>query len=55
MTSNETAGYRSRYASRHVRHVRAMVYIEIDNPWWRENIPGILGATRNYTYLAKTL
>ena len=34
-TSKETAGYRSRLASRHVRHARALMHVMIANPRWR--------------------
>ena len=34
-TSKETASYRSRHASRHVSHARAMMHFEINNPQWR--------------------
>ena len=34
-TSKETAGSRSRHASRHVRHARAVMHVGIANPrWW---------------------
>ena len=33
--SKETASYRSRHASRHVRDARAGMYVGIANPWWR--------------------
>ena len=56
-----TAGKRSRHASRHVRHARAVMHAGIAN--WRfpfksaagENVPGIPGAcaTRNFAYLAR--
>ena len=53
--SKETAGYRSRYASRHVRDARAVMHVGIANPRRRGNVPGIPGAcaTRNFTYLAR--
>ena len=31
----EIASYRSRHASRHVRHARAVMHVGIDNPRWR--------------------
>ena len=34
-TSKEIASYRSRRASRHVRHARAVMHVRIDNPRWR--------------------
>ena len=34
-TSKETASYRSRHASRHVHHARAVVHVGIANPWWQ--------------------
>ena len=34
-TSNETASERSRHASRHVRHARAVMHVGISNPQWR--------------------
>ena len=34
-TSKETTSYRSRHASRHVRHARAVVHVGIANPRWR--------------------
>ena len=56
-----TAGKRSRHASRHVRHARAVMHVGIVN--WRfplrsaagENVPGIPGAcaTCNLTYLVR--
>ena len=33
--SKETAGKRSRHASRHVRHARAVMHVGIANPRWR--------------------
>ena len=33
--SKETASYRSRHASRHVRDARAVMHVGIDNPRWR--------------------
>ena len=33
-TSKQTASYRSRHASRHVRHARAVMHVGIANPWW---------------------
>ena len=54
-TSKETAGKRSRYASRHVRHARAVMHVGITNPRWRGNVLGIPGAcaTRSFTYLTR--
>ena len=54
-TSVEAASWRSRIASRHVRHARAVMNAGIANPRWRESVPGILGAcaNRNFTYLAR--
>ena len=34
-TSKETASQRSRHASRHVRHARAVMHVGIANPRWR--------------------
>ena len=34
-TSEEITSYRSRHASRHVRHARAVMHVGIANPWWR--------------------
>ena len=34
-TSKESASLRSRHASRHLRHVRAMMHVGIANPRWR--------------------
>ena len=34
-TSKETASYRSRHESRHVRHARAVMHVGIDNMRWR--------------------
>ena len=34
-TSKETACWRSRHASRHVRHARAVMHVGIANPRWR--------------------
>ena len=34
-TSKETASYRSRHASRHVRNARAVMHVGIANPWRR--------------------
>ena len=34
-TSKETASWRSRHASRHVRHARAVMHVGIANPRWR--------------------
>ena len=33
--SKETASWRSRHASRHVRDARAVMHVEIANPWWQ--------------------
>ena len=33
--SQKTASYRSRYASRHVRHARAVMHVGTDNPRWQ--------------------
>ena len=48
-TSKETAGYRSRHVSRHVRDARAVMHVGI------ENVPDIPGAyaTQEFTYLIK--
>ena len=35
LTSKETPSYRSRHASRHVRHARAVRHGGITNQWWR--------------------
>ena len=56
-----TAGKRSRHASRHVRHARAVMHVGIANQWFPlksaagENVPGIPGAcaTCNFTYLVR--
>ena len=56
-----TAGARSRHASRHVRHARAVMHVGIANLRFPlksaagENVPGIPGAcaTRNFTYLVR--
>ena len=56
-----TAGKRSRHASRHVRHARAVMHVEIVNKRFLlksaagENVPGIPGAcaTCNFTYLVR--
>ena len=47
-----TARKRSRHASWHVRHARAMMHVRIANP---PNVPGIPGAcaTRNFAYLVR--
>ena len=54
-TSKETAGWRSRHASRHVRHARAVMHVRIAYPQWRgkrsRNSRRI--HTRNFTYLAR--
>ena len=34
-TSKQTASWRSRHASRHVRHARAVMHVGIANPRWR--------------------
>ena len=34
-SSKETASYRSRHASRHVRHARVVMHVGIANPRWR--------------------
>ena len=54
-TSKETASLRFRHALWHVRHARAVMYVGIANPQWRENVPGIPGTCtiRNITYLVK--
>ena len=54
-TSKETASWRSRHASRHVRHARAVMHVGIANLRWRGNVAGIPGAcaTRNFTYLVR--
>ena len=54
-TSKETASYRSRQTSRHVRNACAVMHVGIANPWRRGNVPGIPGAcaTRNFTYLTR--
>ena len=53
--SKETARYRSRHASRHVRDARAVMHVGIVDPRWRGNVPGIPGACaiRNFTYLVR--
>ena len=54
-TSKETAILRSRHASRHVRHARAVMHVGIVNPrrrGKRSRIPGGC-AIRNFTYLAR--
>ena len=56
-----TAGERSRHASRHVRHARAVMHAGIANQRFHlksaagENVPGIPGAcaTGNFTYLVR--
>ena len=56
-----TAGARSRHASRHVRHARAVMHVGIANLRFPlksaagENVPGIPGAcaTCNFTYLVR--
>ena len=56
-----TAGKRSRHASRHVRHARAVMHAGIANLRYPlksaagENVPGIPGAcaTCNFTYLVR--
>ena len=56
-----TAGKRSRHASRHVRHARAVIHAGIANLRFPlksaagENVPGIPGAcaTCNFTYLVR--
>ena len=48
-TSKETANWRSRHASRHVRHARAVMHVGIAN---RGGIPDGC-ATRSFTYLAR--
>ena len=56
-----TAGKRSRHASRHVRHARAVMHVGIANQRFPlksaagENVPGIPGAcaTCNFTYLVR--
>ena len=52
-TSKVTASWRSQHASRHVRHLRAMMHVGIANPRWRGNVPSIPGActTRNFTLI----
>ena len=53
--SKEIASQRSRHASRHVRHARAVMHVGIANPWWRGNVSDIPGAwaTHNFTYLVR--
>ena len=55
LTSKETASLRSRHASRHVRHARAVMHVGITNPWWRGNVHGIpvACATHNFAYLVR--
>ena len=56
-----TAGKRSRHASRHVRHARAVMHVGIANQRFPlksaagENVPGIPGAcaTCNFPYLVR--
>ena len=43
-TSKETADQRSRHASRHVRHVRAVMHVRIAYLCLRGKVPGIPGA-----------
>ena len=60
-TSKETSNWRSRHASRHVRHARAVMHVGITNQWWRGSvlgipgIPGIPGVctTCNFAYLVR--
>ena len=33
--SKKTASWRSRHASRHERHARAVMHVGVANPWWR--------------------
>ena len=42
--SKETVSWRSRHASRHVRHARAVMHVGIACLWWRGNVPVIPGA-----------
>ena len=54
-TSMETTSWRSRHASRHVRHARAVMHVRSLTRGSGENVPGIPGAcaTRNSTYLVR--
>ena len=55
LTSNEAARKRSRHASRHVCHARALMHVGIANQRWWGNVFGIPGAcvTPNFTYLGR--
>ena len=46
-TSEETASWRSRHASRHVRHAHVVIHVGIANPRWREKRPRHSRCTRN--------
>ena len=54
-TSKETASKRSRHASRHVRHARAVMHVGIAYPRWRgkRSRHSRRMRTRNYTYLVR--
>ena len=54
-TSNETVIQRSRHASRHVRHARAVMHVGIAYLWWRgkRSRHSRRMRTRNLTYLAR--
>ena len=51
----ETASWRSRHASRHVRHARAVMHLGSLTHGDGENVPGTLGACaiRNFKYLVR--
>ena len=53
--SNETAGYRSRHASRHVRDARAVMHVGIAHLRWRgkRSRHSRRMRTRNFAYLAR--
>ena len=48
--SKETASYRSRHASRHVRHARAVMHIGVANPRWRGKRPRHSRRMRNLQF-----
>ena len=51
MTLKETASSRSRHASRHVRHARAVTHVGIANPHWRGKRSR--HSRRNFAYLVR--
>ena len=51
-TLKETASLRSRHASRHVRHARAVMHVGIAHKRWRGKRSRCI-RTRNFTYLAR--